>query len=137
MTVQKQSFSLNKKTLLVLVTVATVSFILGNVWSFPLKFALIKFNEKSYAEHVFKCDNAMKEHYIAKAKIVFNANETTLRELEASELGLVECHYYDKFRKKLISYGLSENDLSTLALRSIELNKADLQKIVEVHEIND
>ena len=39
--------------------------------------------------------------------------------------------------EKLISYGLSENDLSTLALRSIELNKADLQKIVEVHEIND
>ena len=44
-------------------------------------------------------------------------------------------HSYDQFRKKLITFGLDENDLAQIFLNSMEDNKTDLQKFVKEHEI--
>ena len=57
--------------------------------------------------------------------------------MESSELSLIDCHSYDKLRKKLIWFGLTDNELGMLGLKAIEQNKVDLSKIVEIHEIND
>ena len=112
-------------------------FILGNFWHQPYQFVVMKVFETQYAEQVFKCDNAMRDHYISKAKLMLEANEATLVNLQAAELGLIDCHSYDKLRKKLIWYGLTENELAIIGLKSIEINKADLNKVVQIHEITD
>ena len=123
--------------ILLFIFVAIVFFVIGASWKLPYQYTLIQLYQKSYAELVFKCDNVMKEHYISKAKLMNQGNEQNLKELWSSELGLVECHRYDKLRKKLVWYGLTENELAMMGLKAIEINKADLRKIVVTHEIND
>jgi hypothetical protein len=90
-----------------------------------------------YSDLVFKCDNVMRNHYISKARIMAHANKKNVEELVSSELALIDCHDYDKLRKKLIWLGLGENELAILGLKAIEKNKADLRKIVEIHEISN
>lgn len=117
--------------------VALVGFIAGNIWLMPRQYIVMKVYGDRYSQLIFKCDNVMRDHYISKAKIMSKANLENLEELMSSELALIDCHDYDKLRKKLIWFGLSENELALLSLNSIEKNKADLTKIVEIHEIND
>ena len=91
--------------------------------------------QTEYGEHVFKCDNAMREHFIAKSKAAEDTSLQSINGLQAAEVALVDCHEYDKFRKKLISYGLDDNDLAIMGLQSIEEKKSDLSKLVREHEI--
>lgn len=125
------------KKFLIYFGIGLLGFLLGNLWYQPYQFVVMKLFETQYAEQVFKCDNAMRDHYISKAKLMLDANETTLIDLQAAELGLIDCHSYDKLRKKLIWLGLTENELAIIGLKSIEINKADLGKVVQIHEITD
>ena len=113
----------------------TIGFLLGQFWDMPYRFALMKYFQETYGEHVFQCDSAMREHFIAKSRVSSNPTESNIVTLEATEFGLLDCHNYDKFRKQLIGYGLSENDLSTMGLIAIEASRSDLSKLVEQHEI--
>ena len=79
----------------------------------------------------------MKDHYIAKAKVVYDPSRANLSELELSEIALIDCQRYDKMRKKLIFLGLNENDLSYIGLEAIEEKSADIMEIVEIHEIKE
>ncbi len=79
----------------------------------------------------------MKNHYIAKAKVVHEPSSESLSELEQSEIALIDCQTYDKLRKKLIFLGLSENDLSYIGLEAIEKKSADIMEIIEIHEIKE
>ena len=94
-----------------------------------------KYYQTEYSEHVYECDNAMRNHFIAKVSLESNSNEQNIKKLQASELGLVYCHEYDKFRKHLISLGLSDNDLSEMGLLAIEGSRTELNQIVKEHEI--
>ena len=110
-------------------------FFLNQYWDFPYKEG-VKFLFKSqYGEHVHQCDNAMREHFLAKSKTSSSPSEQTLRELENTEVALLDCHDYDKFRKKLINFGLNENDLAEMGLQAIEQTRTNLQTIVGQHEI--
>jgi len=62
-------------------------------------------------------------------------NQETIRNLEAAEIGLTTCHEYDKLRKDLIKWGMTENDLARLGLEGIEKNARDIRTFVEIHEI--
>lgn len=84
---------------------------------------------------MFKCDQVMREHYIAKAAVEVQPSEGAIRNLEAAELGLLDCHSYDKLRKKLIAWGVTENDLSQIGLEALEEKKYELRNFVEIHEI--
>ena len=61
--------------------------------------------------------------------------EETIRNLEAAEIGLITCHDYDKLRKKMIGWGVTENELATLGLEAIEKRATDVRTFVEIHEI--
>ena len=65
----------------------------------------------------------------------FLPNAETTNALQSAERGLIDCHYYDKFRKKLIDWGLNANDLSAMGLKAIENKRTDLSKLVKEHEI--
>ena len=88
-----------------------------------------------YKEMMFQCDHVMREHFIAKQLVLAAPTEETIRNLEAAEIGLTTCHDYDKLRKKMIGWGVKENELASLGLEVIEKRATDVRKFVEIHEI--
>ena len=47
----------------------------------------------------------------------------------------MSCHDYDRLRKKLKIWGVSDNELSYMGLEAIEKNAKDIMKYVEIHEV--
>jgi len=88
-----------------------------------------------YKRLMFRCDNVMRDHFIAKNKVLNEINDENIKNLESAEIGLVECHDYDKLRKKLLIIGLSDYELGELGLEAIEENAKDVQLFVKTHEI--
>ncbi len=93
------------------------------------------FWREDYKSLMFKCDQVMRDHYIAKRAVVLSPNEQTIKNLDAAEIGLLECHDYDKLRKRMLSWGLSEIQLSAIGLEAMESKAYELQRFVEIHEI--
>ena len=91
--------------------------------------------QESYGTLVFKCDQAMREHFIAKARLAHEATDIAADILEEAEIALLDCHDYDVMRKKLLRLGLTEYDLSGMGLRAIEKRGTDIQMLVRIHEI--
>jgi hypothetical protein len=91
--------------------------------------------KSDYKELVFKCDNAMRDHFIAKSQALNSPSEKSIRDLKAAEVGLLTCHEYDVLRKKLIDFGVTENQLARLGLEAIEEKARDVRSFVESHEI--
>lgn len=99
------------------------------------KSAMIWFVRDSYGELVFRCDNAMRDHLIAKHEVIQRPSSEAIAALESAEVGLIDCQDYDIHRKRLIQFGLDENDLSLLGLYAIERANNSLPSVVNVHEI--
>jgi hypothetical protein len=89
---------------------------------------------RRYQELMFKCDNVMREHLIAKNRMLSDPSDDAVKTLSAAELGLIDCHEYDVMRKRLISLGLTDNDLSLLGLKALEERGTDVQTFVKIHE---
>ena len=77
----------------------------------------------------------MREHFIAKGRVNASPSNDTVKDLLSSEVALIDCHEYDKFRKKLLSFGLDEDDLARMGLVAIEEKQSDIQTLVQEHEI--
>ena len=91
--------------------------------------------KNEYKELMFKCDDAMRDHLIAKSAVVTSPSDDAIRNLHAAEVGLMTCHDYDDLRKKAIGVRPDENDLSKIGLEAIEENAKDVRSFVETHEI--
>ena len=90
---------------------------------------------EDYKALMFQCDQVMRDHYIAKRAIEHSPTAQTVRNLQAAELGLLDCHYYDRLRKRMISWGVTEEQLSVIGLEALEEKKYELRRFVEIHEI--
>ena len=77
----------------------------------------------------------MREHFLAKGRVNTSPSGNTVKDLLSAEVALIDCHEYDKFRKKLLSFGLDEDDLARMGLIAIEEKKSDIQTLVQEHEI--
>jgi hypothetical protein len=77
----------------------------------------------------------MRDHYISKRAVSLDTNEKTIKNLKAAEVGLLDCHGYDKLRKKMIGWGVSEAQLSEIGLEAMESKAYELRRFVEIHEI--
>ena len=55
--------------------------------------------------------------------------------LEAAEVALIDCQDYDLMRKRLLQWGLRENELALMGLQAIEEKSSSLQRVIEIHEI--
>ena len=97
--------------------------------------AAASFWEEDYKALMFQCDHVMREHFIAKQLVLTEPSEKAVKNLDASEVGLLSCHEYDKLRKTLLSYGVSEAQLSLTGLEAIEENANEVRRFVEIHEI--
>jgi hypothetical protein len=63
------------------------------------------------------------------------ANDDSIKILNSAEIGLIECHDYDVMRKRLISLGLTDNDLALMGLKAIEEKGTDVKTFVKIHEL--
>ena len=84
---------------------------------------------------MYNCDHSMRDHLIAKRAVEIEPNDSTIKNLQSSEVSLIVCHDYDKLRKKLKDWDFNDNDLQILGLEALEEKAYDLEKFVEIHEI--
>ena len=89
---------------------------------------------EEYKKLAFGCDNVMREHLITKNELKNNINKNNVDNLRSAELGLLSCHDYDKLRKKLLIWGVSNRELSLLSLEAIEENTKDVRDYIKTHE---
>jgi len=88
-----------------------------------------------YARLVFACDNAMRDHLLVKQRLARDPASDNVSALEAAEIGLLDCQDYDQMRKRLIQWGLRDNELALMGLRAIEEKATSLHRVIEIHEI--
>lgn len=123
-----------KKVALFIVCIG-LAYIAG-LFSTDIKIQMVKaYYSDNYGDLVFKCDYAMREHFLAKQTVAKHPNEDNATKLLQAEIALLDCQDYDILRKKLMSYGLKESDLAELALLAVENKSHDIRKVVETHEI--
>lgn len=104
-------------------------------WKFVLYPEYVRFVYKEeYQSLMFQCDNVMRDHLIAKNRVLHEKTEKAIKLLEAAELGLISCHEYDKLRKRMLVAGVAPEELSMMGLEAIEANVTDLKRYVEIHE---
>lgn len=97
--------------------------------------AVMHLSQQRFGELTFACDQAMRGHMVAKMSVAKTPSEDTVRDLKAAEIHLIACQDYDLMRKRLIRWGLTDNELSEMALIAIEERATNLQEVVRVHEI--
>jgi hypothetical protein len=93
------------------------------------------FYREEYQTEMFQCDHVMREHFIAKKAVEAAPGEMTIRNLEAAEISLVTCQDYDRLRKKLQVFGVSEAKLGLMGVEALEAKSKDVSRFVEIHEI--
>ena len=96
-------------------------------------YAEVKYKSE-FKEYVFQCDNSMREHMIAKNKFLLQPNKETEQILNSAEVGLIACHEYDILRKRMLSLGLTNDNLAQYGLEAIEEGAADVRELVRIHE---
>ncbi len=92
-------------------------------------------HKEEYQSLMFQCDHVMREHFIAKQQVLVEPSEMAVKNLDAGEVSLLTCHDYDKLRKKMLSFGVSEPQLSMVGLEVMEEKMTDVRHFVETHEI--
>ena len=92
-------------------------------------------NRTLYQELMFKCDNSMRDHFIAKQFFNNKSNEINYKKLKATEVGLLDCHEYDIMRKSFLELGISEEKLSLIGLEALEQKGNDIKSFIDIHEI--
>lgn len=91
--------------------------------------------QDQYADLTYRCDYAMRDHLVAKQRLDQDPSKENVDGLRAMEVGLLACQDYDLLRKRLMRWGLTENDLSEMALVAIEDRAQNLADVVRIHEI--
>jgi hypothetical protein len=100
-----------------------------------VRFGVSELYQAEYADLAFKCDHAMREHFIARSKAVTAPSKEAAVLLSEAEVALIDCHDYDRLRKSLLRVGMTEVDLSAMSLIAIEAKGKDIREIVRIHEI--
>lgn len=96
---------------------------------------VITLHQDDYGALVEKCDGAMRDHLQAKQLSKREFSEENESAIYAGEVGLLICQDYDLYQKRLMQWGLRENELAKMRLLAIEARSTDLNEVVATHEI--
>lgn len=96
---------------------------------------IMSWNQKAYGQLVEQCDGAMRDHYQAKMRAAEAPSREAGLEVYSGEIGLIVCQDYDLYQKRLMQWGLSENELAQMRLKAIEARAGNLDEVVATHEI--
>jgi len=114
------------------ILVAALIFVLGKDIVVPRIAAEIWADD--YKQLMYSCDHVMREHYIAKRAVELEASPGNIDNLSSAEVGLLQCHDYDKLRKRMLVWGLEPEELSLIGLEALEEKSYELRRFVEIHE---
>lgn len=110
--------------------------VLTGIVAMPLyRTALSMAAQERFGRLTYLCDHAMREHLNAKKELALRPNIQNVSDLKAAEVALIDCQDYDLLRKRLIAWGLTDNDLALMGLKAIEARGSDLRKVIQIHEI--
>jgi His-Xaa-Ser system protein (TIGR03982 family) len=116
-----------KKVALLLVSLASIAWLAKYV-ALPA-FAYLKYADE-YQYLAGKCANAMDESWFLEQKGDPSLDKT-------AQIHLLDCHEYDVTRKTMLSMGLSENVLSYLGLKGLEINQRTTEEFVQQHRFRE
>ncbi|MDB3923317.1 TIGR03982 family His-Xaa-Ser system protein [Luminiphilus sp.] len=83
----------------------------------------------AYMASVVECDTAM--------EAAWYGDSSDPNEVRAQDIHLLECHTYDKLRKKMLFMGLSEDYLSWLGLKSLDIYQRPASEVSEQHRFKE
>ncbi|MBD3775156.1 MAG: hypothetical protein IE921_16425 [Rhodobacteraceae bacterium] len=93
-------------------------------------------SQDEYGQLVEQCDTAMRDHFQAKQVVARDSDDRAERELGEAEIGLIVCQDYDLYQKRLLQWGLREDELAQMRLKATEARASDLDDVIAIHEIN-
>ena len=97
--------------------------------------AIMAWNQSQYGLLVEHCEGAMRDHFQAKQSAAQQVGDEAQAHLRATEVGLIVCQDYDIYQKRLLQWGLREEELAQMRLEAIEARASDLQEVIDTHEI--
>ena len=105
------------------------------VYEYAAPVLAAKFLKEDYKVLMYECDYAMRDHFIAKKAVEVKPSTISVANLDAAEIGLLICHEYDKQRKRLQLFNVSDAMLSSIGLEALEEKNYELRDFVKTHEI--
>lgn len=96
----------------------------------------MNWNQSDYGRLVEQCDTAMRDHFQAKRSVELGQSAEVNPALAAAEVGLIVCQDYDLYQKRLLQWGLREEELAQMRLLAIEARATDLEEVIATHEIS-
>ena len=126
--------SISLRTSLGIALVFSAGLVCGLLLTPMKRLVLARVFQSSYGDLVYRCDSAMRDHLYAKLVIDQEPSSIAVDNLKAAEISLLACQDYDLFQKRLLRYGLNEDDLSAMRLEAIEERGEDLLDVVAEHE---
>ena len=123
----------NLKTVAALALGVAIGLLAAPIW----RQGLVGLNQEKYGRLTYLCDSAMRSHYLAKARTAAQPSEKQVEALERAEIALIDCQDYDILQKRLMLWGLRENELGLMRLKAIEADAQGLKDVVDAHEIRD
>ncbi|WP_157958439.1 TIGR03982 family His-Xaa-Ser system protein [Salinicola lusitanus] len=91
-------------------------------------------NANNYKRLAYECDMAMHEEVTIR-QLEFEREQLPDMRLSA-DVGMLVCHEYDKLRKKMLSEGVSDNELAILGLEALENEQITVEQMVDSHRMD-
>lgn len=89
---------------------------------------------ENYKRLVYECDHAMHEEAALRVPSV-GGEKARLLQISA-DVGLGVCHEYDKLRKRMLIWGVTEDQLALHGLEALEIERIPLSRMVEPHRMD-
>lgn len=109
-----------------------IVFIIGQEYVRP--WMVLKLNADEYKALAFNCDMAMHEEAAIRQYDKCSTEDKALR--LSADVGMMVCHDYDKFRKKMLISGVSEDHLAMLGIEVLEIEKITVKQMVDAHRMD-
>jgi hypothetical protein len=87
-----------------------------------------------YRQLVIQCDQAMHDEVALRKGTAIAASEPLLA--TSADVDLAICHEYDKLRKRLLGFGVTEEQLALRGLEALEIEQIPVSRMVDPHRMD-
>lgn len=87
-----------------------------------------------YRRFVVQCDQAMHDEVALRRGTPLATKEPKLA--LSADIDLAVCHEYDKLRKRLLSFGVTEEQLALRGLEALEIEQIPVTRMVDPHRMD-
>ncbi len=87
-----------------------------------------------YQRLAVACDNAMHEEAALRASSKPSEQERIMA--LSAEVGLAVCHDYDKLRKRMLIWGMTDDELALFGLEALENEQIPVSRLAAPHKMD-